>query len=95
LEKLICKILGHKWEYKIYLKGAYKARGCTRCNRREAQIGNISIWQYSAMDWENFKNTPPDWVTIQKKFKDAFDQNKINELIVKSLKKNGELKPGS
>ena len=83
LWKWLCKI-GHKWEYQDYLDGAYKARGCLRCDRREAQVGK-STWQYVATDWKQFKANPPDWDALREKLKSALDEEQIKKILLQNL----------
>ena len=54
LKRLVCIFLRHKWEYLLRPRWTGKARGCLRCDKREAQI-NPNYWHHIDWDWVEFK----------------------------------------
>jgi len=60
-------ILGHKWEYltKATWQGG-KARGCLRCDKREAQVAELAMkypnyWHHIDWGWSSFKEFEKEW----------------------------------
>lgn len=63
-KRVTCFFLGHKWEYLSKPQWIGRARGCSRCDKREVQVKTSCFpngWAHVDWSWDWFKKFESRW----------------------------------